>query len=259
MLDIIGDVHGCLEEFKGLLNKLGYSEDRDWCHEDARSILLLGDLTDRGPENIETILFIDTLLQKRIALWGALGNHDWRLYQYFIKGKTLDRYSRGMDKTVQEICKASSWKQKQVLRAIERWNQAPSFTQIDLNLFVTHAGLTYPVDQTLLQPDRQDPLSQLCLYGEKRFDDEGKKITTFDWMQGWKLPKQVVFGHNVCGLIPQVYQQGAIIALDTGCVFGQSLSAYRYPEKEFVSSPARKIWSYNRPVDSLRALSGIDA
>lgn len=49
--DIIGDVHGCGEELRALLAKLGYRLEGEGAHHpDGRKAVFLGDLVDRGPD-----------------------------------------------------------------------------------------------------------------------------------------------------------------------------------------------------------------
>ena len=47
--DIIGDVHGCAGELFELLEKLGYTIEKEhYAHPDGRRVVFLGDLCDRG-------------------------------------------------------------------------------------------------------------------------------------------------------------------------------------------------------------------
>lgn len=76
----IGDVHGCLEELKELLEKVGWSKSRS----DFR-IILLGDLVDRGPDSIGVIRFVR---ENNIEV--VRGNHDDRYIKYYEKLKWHD-------------------------------------------------------------------------------------------------------------------------------------------------------------------------
>jgi protein phosphatase len=52
--DMVGDVHGCIDELHELLEALGYVRDATggvW-HPDDRTLIFLGDLADRGPGNM---------------------------------------------------------------------------------------------------------------------------------------------------------------------------------------------------------------
>jgi hypothetical protein len=61
---IVGDIHGCLDEFKALLVK---------CNYDARlhSVVLVGDLVNKGPFSAEVVKFC-----RQIGAHSVRGNHD---------------------------------------------------------------------------------------------------------------------------------------------------------------------------------------
>jgi len=74
-VDIIGDVHGEFEALQDLLRCLGYSNDGQ--HPQGRRIVFVGDLTDRGPENVAVVDFVQALVvadPPRAQV--TLGNHD---------------------------------------------------------------------------------------------------------------------------------------------------------------------------------------
>lgn len=61
---VMGDIHGCLDEFNELVNKMEYQQGRD-------RLVLLGDLTDKGPDSLGVV--------RRARELGAMcvrGNHD---------------------------------------------------------------------------------------------------------------------------------------------------------------------------------------
>ena len=53
--DIIGDVHGCASKLKGLLDTLGYRQHRGAYRHPNRQAIFVGDLIDRGREQVETV------------------------------------------------------------------------------------------------------------------------------------------------------------------------------------------------------------
>lgn len=72
-LDIVGDVHGEIDPLRSLMRHLGYNNDG--VHPEGRRLVLVGDLTDRGPDSPAVI----NLVQRLIKLGRAqcvLGNHD---------------------------------------------------------------------------------------------------------------------------------------------------------------------------------------
>lgn len=62
----IGDIQGCLEPLKCLLEKISFDPQKD-------SLWLAGDLINRGPDTLATLRF---LYQLRDRLTIVLGNHD---------------------------------------------------------------------------------------------------------------------------------------------------------------------------------------
>ncbi|KWU17853.1 AAA family ATPase [Burkholderia cenocepacia] len=86
--DVIGDIHGMLEELKVLLTRLGYGEreDGNWYHPAGRRILFLGDIVDRGPFSLEALRFVKKLCDSGLAVC-ILGNHDDKLRMFYETAK----------------------------------------------------------------------------------------------------------------------------------------------------------------------------
>ncbi len=204
--DIIGDVHGCYHELCQLLTKLGYRVDPDhWQAEPpaGRCLIFLGDLCDRGPNNLDVLRLAVNLESQGLALF-VTGNHDealWlRLHQEPAPGIL------GIEPTLLEI---------EVLP-----DMSPLRTQIS-NLLEKGASY-YVLDQ-----------GRLVVVHAGLIEYEGEAL--------------VVYGHTA---FKQVQRSDHSICIDTGCVFGNQLTALRYPENEIVSVPARQM--YFRPLQELK-------
>lgn len=75
-LDIIGDVHGEFAAFRNLLRHLGY--DAEGLHPEARKIVFVGDLCDRGPDSPRMLEWFKKAHEAGRA-WMVLGNHELNL------------------------------------------------------------------------------------------------------------------------------------------------------------------------------------
>ncbi|MBV2204856.1 MAG: metallophosphoesterase, partial [Pseudomonas sp.] len=65
----VGDLQGCLEPLKCLLEQVDFSPSRD-------CLWLAGDLVNRGPQSLEALRFVRDLDGSAITV---LGNHDLHL------------------------------------------------------------------------------------------------------------------------------------------------------------------------------------
>jgi protein phosphatase len=230
-IDIIGDIHGCFEEFKALTKELGY----EWTesipiHPEKRKLAFVGDLTDRGPMSLKVIDVVWELVKKHGAHYSP-GNHCNKLYRYFLGNKV--QISHGLETTVAEFEELDKSAQKKVRsRFMELYEKAPLYQVLDGgNLVVTHAGI------------REDYIGKshskvkiFVLYGDitGEKNPDGSPVRR-DWAKHYKGKSLIVYGHTP---VIDVRWVGNTVNLDTGAVFGGKLSALRYPEKEIVSVPS---------------------
>ena len=128
----IGDIHGCIIEFKELLNKLEWlSLDEIWA---------LGDLVDRGPESGQVV----ELCRKK-GIKAVMGNHDSSLLSLRMRMKTKGLIPQNPDKykSIQQLGE-KDWKYLQNL---------PKLHIIDpLGLILVHGGV-WPALEWYKQPD----------------------------------------------------------------------------------------------------------
>jgi len=230
--DIIGDIHGCYDELCELLMKLGYKIDTEKFtanHPENRKVIFLGDLCDRGPKNIEVLRLAMNMVQA--GAWCVAGNHDAKLLKK-LKGANV-QLTHGLDKTVEQL-------EAQDGEFIERVKifldgLISHYIFDGGRLVVSHAGL-----KEKYQGRSSGYVRQFCLYGETTGEtDEYGFPVRLPWANEYRGKALVVYGHIPS---PEAQVLNNTACIDTGCVFGGSLSAYRYPEKEIVQVKAKQIY-----------------
>lgn len=232
--DFIGDVHGCREELTMLLDRLGHLDPatgRPRPHPEGRVPVLLGDLTDRGPENIATLRLVREM--ESVGALRILGNHDVKLARW-LQGKEV-LVAAGLAVTIAE---AEALDVEERLELAEWLMEAQTHLILDGGRVVAaHAG----IDERN-QERHTSGARSFALYGKPTgdLDEEGHPIAE-DWAMDYAGEAVVVHGHVVHEK-PRILN--GVVALDTGCVFGGSLTAFRWPEREFTSVPAlREHWT----------------
>jgi len=78
---IVGDVQGCVTSLKNLLTKINFSYDSD-------RLFFLGDVVNRGENNLETMKFI---LSHQDNFDMVLGNHDIHLIACHFDSKKIKK------------------------------------------------------------------------------------------------------------------------------------------------------------------------
>lgn len=199
-------MHGCLDELKSLYRKLRVtSEDR---------VILLGDLINRGPDSPGVVRFA-----MENHLESILGNHEL----HFLKLKNQDGNYAQLNREL-------STEEIQWMRKLPVYLIGPEFIAV-------HAGLVpgKPISRT-----NRDLLTRIRTWDGKGKDLKSPKNPP--WYEFYHGTKPVFYGHWAkAGLNLRRNTKG----LDSGCVYGNELSAYILETDRLVQVPARKM--YYRP------------
>lgn len=225
--DFIGDVHGCLSELQELLVKLGYTvNDLEVTPPPGRTAVFVGDLVDRGPDSAGVLRLVMNMVKAGAALV-VPGNHDEKLKRA-LDGKAV-RALHGLDVTLAQLDAAGEDFKAEVREFIQ--GLVSHLVLDDGRVVVAHAGL----------PERYHGRSSgrvrsFALYGDVdgSQDDLGLPVRR-DWAAEYRGAAHVIYGHTPLARARWVNRT---MDIDTGCAFGGSLSALRYPEMELVSVPA---------------------
>ncbi|HEX9062316.1 MAG TPA: metallophosphoesterase family protein [Clostridia bacterium] len=201
---IIGDIHGCFNEFQSLLDKVGLNNDDE--------IISVGDFIDRGPKSLEVAEF----LKSNINIHAIVGNHERkhlnRIYTYAQEITRL-QFGQYYDKSIEWI------------------NSLPYFYEND-EVIVVHAALIPGLEL------KKQPPEVLCgsTSGERYLEELLKGEC---WYKAYKGKKPVVFGHHFVGHAPLVYND-LIYGIDTGACHGGFLTAITVPDFKVYSVKAKE-------------------
>lgn len=234
--DIVGDVHGCIDELRTLLDRLGYWLDGDVVrHPEGRTLAFLGDLNDRGPGSMAVWAIAIASVAAGTALY-VPGNHDSKLARYLM-GRDV-RLTYGLAETVDELLALPPRRQRLLGRAIaDLLVETPPYRILDHGrLVIAHAGIE---EWMIGRVDRE--ISAFCRFGEPTGERSpwGFPIRR-DWAADYDGKALVVYGHTP---MHAAEWRNNTINIDTGCAFGGALTALRYPEREIVRVPARRVYA----------------
>ncbi len=242
-IDIIGDIHGCYDEMIDIIEKLGYQKNQEglYIHPDGRKFISIGDVMSRGPKSLKTMLFFFRHVQNDLA-YMIDSNHGWKIARW-LDGRNVTLH-HGDEKVAEEFKQYEKEfgmeRAEEVKGALKEFLlQAPSHYVFTKNgvptLICTHAGIK---DEYIGKQSHE--ISDFCRYGDTDgFDQKGKPIRK-DWFIHHQTNTLVVWGHDPK---PQPLFINNTINIDQGVVFGGKLTAFRFPEKEFVSVKALKDYS----------------
>ncbi len=120
---VAGDLQGCLDPLKTLLDKIEFDPKLD-------KLWLAGDLINRGPQSLETLRFVKSLDDQYHCVKTVLGNHDLHLLACAYTGKK----TKSSD-TIQEIIEASDADE------LLNWLRQQPLAHFEHNTLMIHAGL----------------------------------------------------------------------------------------------------------------------
>lgn len=243
--DIIGDIHGCLDELTHLLTRLGYEVRRkdggepgfDVRAPAGRKAIFLGDLVDRGPDIPGVLRLVMGMVEAGSALC-LPGNHEIKLMRK-LRGRDV-KVSHGLAQSLEQLEREPPSFRTAVADFID--DLVSHYVLDGGQLVVAHAGM-----KESMQGRGSGKVRDFALYGETTGEtDEYGLPVRHDWASQYRGKAMVVYGHVA---VPEAEWLNNTLCVDTGCVYGGKLSALRYPERELVSVPAARV--YCEPVKPL--------
>jgi predicted phosphodiesterase len=201
-LIFIGDIHGCYDELRELLDLLKPAK--------KDVVVSVGDVVTKGPAAAKCL----DLWRHRKYL-AVKGNNELKLLE---KAHPLFRFFAVEDRDV--------LMRGDLLRYIASWPLVLDFP--DANLTAVHGGF---LPQMQVTP--QDVLREAELVPKLRWirrkngewvhiGKEKKKKTDVLWSEKWMGERMIVYGHTP---VREPKHDAFALGLDTGCVYGGQLTA----------------------------------
>lgn len=220
---VIGDVHGCLAEFRALIAALQPAR--------ADRIVMLGDLLDKGPDPVGVVAFA-----REIGAVTIQGNHEEKALR-FLKGNPVKVAPSRAQQWLALPADDVAW-----LRA------APWHLDLGGGWLAVHGGLL--PGKSLADHDprvamRLRDVAPSSKGGWRLSEDGGTP-----WTALYDGEHNVVVGHEVRSLeAPHVDHTATgreIWSVDTGCVHGGRLSAFVVDTREVVQVQAGQVYHARR-------------
>ena len=209
---VVGDVHGCFDEFMLLLKKAGYTSQH-------HRLILLGDLINKGPDSFKVLSWVRE--QKVETL---MGNHELK----FIKAVENDLF---LPLVLAKLQKNMGDELNNWLEWLKQW---PVYIEEE-DFLAVHGGL--------VPGEHPSESKKEYLLNIRYWDGTGQNMKDPAypaWHELYTGSKLVVYAHWA--------RQGLkiknnSIGLDTGCVYGGQLTGLWLPDRTVIQVPSQQRFS----------------
>jgi serine/threonine protein phosphatase 1 len=197
---VVGDVHGCVNTFKALLDK--------YWNPETEMLIQLGDIINRGRHSIEAVDFAIELKRKYPdTVFFLRGNHEQGLLKH-LKGDYSLKWLRGGGKVFLEELSKQVDKMPTIIHWIE---SLPLYIEHE-NAIYSHAGIS----KTAINP----------------FNPDSPDSVVYNRQSVKKLKKMQVIGHIPCKEgIPHFLAQSNLWKIDTMAWTGKNLTGLKISNK----------------------------
>lgn len=264
---VIGDVQGCYDPLRWLLKHINYNDDQD-------DLWFTGDLVNRGPKSLEVLRFVKTI--PRVIC--VLGNHDLSLLALAYTDIKLHKHTLNNILEAEDRDSLLTW--LRYLPLIHQDSQQnftlvhagipPAWTLLEALQYAAEVEtiLQGPTFKDLLNSmygnDPADWQTSLTSWDRYRYiinaltrmrfcNDDGSLDLSYkgtleqapQHLKPWyKIPdrktqgEKILFGHWAA--LEGKVDVKNVYPLDTGCVWGETLTALRLEDREFFSVSCNK-------------------
>lgn len=257
----IGDLQGCYEPFRRLLDKLAFDPAKD-------TLWLTGDLVNRGPHSLATLRFVRALGDAAVTV---LGNHDLHLLALanrppksaqrrrhslsyvldvedapemlaWLRSQPLMHYDATLDKALVHAGILPKWSIATALKRaaeVESMLRGEHYPHLLKNLYGNKPAiwrrdlegdvrLRYIIN-VFTRMRMLTSRGGLDLKTKGSPDSAPKRSTPWFEADNKRGSTEVIFGHwSALGYL----RDHNVVSLDTGCVWGRSLTALRIDKKK---------------------------
>ena len=242
---VVGDVHGCLDEFRTLVERVGYRHGTD-------RLIVAGDLCDRGYDSAGVVRYA-----MEIGAEAVQGNHEAKLLRrrgHMLKMQTNPQYRNPMfpDSDQEQTISQLEDHEMAWLERLPYYIELPEY-----NTVVVHAGFAPGVRLHKQSKETMTMVRYIHMSSHRMLSLEmpgfRQPAHSVFWAELWDGSHDVIFGHNVVGRKDIRVWKGiggaSCYGIDTGCVFGGRLTAMILTgtDREVVQiNAAREYSEYNK-------------
>jgi serine/threonine protein phosphatase 1 len=204
---VVGDIHGCWDEFRRLLEATAFS---------AEDVLVtVGDFMDRGPGSWDLARFF----KQTPNAFSVIGNHERRVAGV-VRGRSKPAWSQEQSLSLIPDGEHADW---------AAWLESLPAVIETPHAIVTHARLDPARALT-----EQDAYHTVAVGGAAvTIDLDGDGVPL--WFRQMRFDKPVCMGH--IGYVRVALVPEGLYALDTGAVRGGQLTAVVFPGGALVQTP----------------------
>jgi diadenosine tetraphosphatase ApaH/serine/threonine PP2A family protein phosphatase len=236
---VIGDIHGCLDEFKELVENLNLTPDDQ--------VFCLGDFLDKGPDPVGALRYA-----RQQGFSSIKGNHEERHWKW---RRNVAREARepGYRNAMRPFHTEDELRQNGELTQEDLdWIESlPYYQEVAPGFIAVHGGLLPGLSLDQQPPDKiirarwVDPQTGKPVPTD--YDArEARPPGTLHWTEMYSGPYNVIYGHEAHSLTTPRYDRtvrSQCYGIDTGCVHGGRLTALVLDEGlrvNFVQVTARR-------------------
>jgi predicted phosphodiesterase len=215
-LIVYGDIHGCYKEFLHLRSLIGIQKnDIEIC---------VGDVITRGKYSIKTLRYIQKNNIRSVA-----GNHENKIIRYLKHEKSGIKNPIKLDQDERQIISELS------VSDVNFMNSMPLFIKFG-RITVLHAGVQNHFNLDSLSKEEKSKVLRLRYISKNHNfipfgEEDGDSVfwsEVYNGRQGF-----IVYGHQV---FEKVKMDKHSLGIDTGCVYGNKLSAVVFSDTDNVEN-----------------------